>query len=62
MKDDSSLVNGEWVIGKRIGVGAFGNVYLTANIVTNCIAAMKTEDRRLTEILPTEARNDYTNP
>lgn len=55
MNSDSSLINGEWVMGKRIGSGAFGNVFLTANITTNTLAALKIEDRRLSELLPTEA-------
>ena len=56
MRDaQDSLINKEWVIGKRIGSGGFGDIHLAGNVKTNQIAAAKFEDRRITELLPAEA-------
>lgn len=55
MSEESKLLNSEWIIGKVIGQGGFGSIHVTANIQTNSIAAVKMEDRRLSELLPNEA-------
>lgn len=56
MRDaQDALINKEWVIGKRIGSGGFGNIFLSGNIKTSQIAAAKFEDRRISELLPAEA-------
>ena len=52
---EKTLLNNEWAIGKEIGCGGFGQIYLAANIHNKKLAAVKVEDLRKSELLFIEA-------
>ena len=52
---EKTLINNEWALGKEIGKGGFGSIFLSANIHNKKLAAIKVEDLRVSELLFIEA-------
>lgn len=56
MFDDSDqLIDGKWQLGKNIGSGGFASISIAANRQTGELAAVKVEDKRISDLLPLEA-------
>ena len=55
MEDERNLINGQWRIGKNIGSGGFASVSLAVNVQSSILAAVKIEDKRISELLPSES-------
>lgn len=49
--EEQILIENTWIMGKKIGKGGFGSIYLTTNIHTKEIAAVKIEDLMISELL-----------
>lgn len=39
-------IGGKWVIGKKLGSGAFGDIYIGHNVLTEGKVAIKVENKR----------------
>jgi serine/threonine protein kinase len=52
--EEKIIINNNWVKGKRIGKGGFGSIYLSTNIHSGKLAAIKIEDLRVSELLSGE--------
>lgn len=56
MNYNEIMLNNTWILGKCIGMGAFGYIYLGLNIHTNEFVAVKIEDLRVSNLLMGESR------